>query len=152
MELQIKGGVVLIDDWQYYNLSRYKWYVGNRGYCVAYVNRKIIYMHRLILGISDPNIFCDHKNRNRLDNRISNLRISSKKDNSRNTSVRKNAKSKYLGVSFQYPEKYNYIKAKIRVDGKLIHLGTFKNEVDAARAYNEAALKYFGEYAALNHI
>ena len=150
MELEVKGGTVLIDDWQYYNISKYRWYIDNNGYAQSFFNKKITSMHRFILGITDPKIICDHINKNRLDNRLSNLRITDNKNNSRNTSSRKNALSKYLGVSFQYPNKYRYIKAKIRVDGKLIHLGTFKTEEDAALAYNNAAIKYFGEYASLN--
>ncbi len=40
--------------------------------------------------------------------------------------------------------------ASIRVDGKLLHLGYYGNEVEAAKAYDEAAIKHFGEYAKLN--
>jgi len=57
-------------------------------------------------------------------------------------------KRKYLGVSYNR----KYIRAKISVNGKNINLGYFKTEIDAAIAYNEAAIKYHGEFANLNKI
>lgn len=110
-------------------------------------------MHRLILGIHGlgRSVFGDHINHITNDNTRGNLRIATQKQNCRNITPR--GRSKYLGVSYQTcNNKYEYIKAKIRVDGKLLHIGTFKNEEDAALAYNEAAKIHFGEFANLNKI
>jgi hypothetical protein len=69
-------------------------------------------------------------------------------ENMRNKGKLKNTSSKYKGVSFHKRDKI--YTAHITIDKKLIHLGTFKNEIQAAMAYDEAAVKYFGEYANLN--
>lgn len=59
-------------------------------------------------------------------------------------------KSKYKGVS--YRPKYDDWQCHIMVNYKSIFLGTFKDEVTAAKTYNEAAIKYRGEKAKLNDI
>jgi hypothetical protein len=90
----------------------------------------------------------DHIDNNPLNNQKSNLRICSLKDNSKNSTKRNNTSSKYKGVYFEnYTKKY---KANIKVDYKTINLGRFLNEIDAAKAYDKAAIKYFGEFANLN--
>jgi hypothetical protein len=68
----------------------------------------------------------------------------------RNRSSAKESTSKYLGVSWNKGN--NKWMAYIRVDGTRYHLGYFITEKEAARAYNEAAKKYHGEYANLNII
>jgi hypothetical protein len=45
---------------------------------------------------------------------------------------------------------YAYWVARITVNKKRMSLGSFKSEIDAAKAYDEAALKYYGNYAKLN--
>lgn len=105
-------------------------------------------LHRFILDYTGD-LFIDHRNNNPLDNRRNNLRICDYYGNNRNK------KSKYNLIS-KTPTKYKgviiTIKASITVDGNVITLGTFTTEKEAAIAYNEAALKYFGEFAYLNEI
>jgi hypothetical protein len=92
----------------------------------------------------------DHINGNGLDNRIINLRICTQSQNLRNRGASINNKTGYKGVS--YDKKSNKFKAQIRVNKKNITLLTTNNLIDAARAYNNAAIKYFGEFAQLNVI
>lgn len=92
----------------------------------------------------------DHVNGNRLDNRRENLRICSKFDNMRNRGKQANNTAGYKGVF--YSIRARRWRAQIRVKGKSIHLGLFDETVDAAKAYNIAALAYFGEFAHLNEI
>lgn len=87
----------------------------------------------------------DHINRNTLDCRRSNLRLSDRSLNALNTEF----KNKYRGVGKTKTGKF---RAYIQKDGRQRHLGTFDAELDAAEAYNVAALELFGEYARLNDL
>ena len=111
--------------------------------------RKIIYLHRLIMG-ARPYQEVDHVNRNPLDNRCCNLRFCTKKQNGSNRGKNKNNKHQYKGTWFC--ETVGRWRAAITVDYKLIHLGYFNTKEEAALAYNIAAQKYFGEFACLNLI
>jgi hypothetical protein len=92
----------------------------------------------------------DHKNRNILDDRIENLRAANKSQNNMNSSSRRGSSSIYLGVSYDKVKKL--WRARIFTSNKNKHLGRFVNEVDAALAYNKAALLYHKEFANLNVI
>lgn len=92
----------------------------------------------------------DHEDRNPLNNHKNNLRFCTYSENSRNRGKPTTNTSGYKGVSwFKRDKKW---KAQIMVEGKGFCLGSFKNKIDAARAYNRAALKYHGEFACLNEI
>ena len=112
-------------------------------------NKKI---HRLvaeafILNLADlPCV--DHKNRNSLNNHLSNLRWCTRKENDQNRSKRKNTTSMYKGVCFD--KKANKWRAKIQHNGQQIHLGYFSDESDAGRAYDRKASELFGVFANLN--
>ena len=91
----------------------------------------------------------DHINNNGLDNRVDNLRVVTKRENSRNQSSRKvNANTTYAGVTWR--EHAHKWWARVRVDGKQVHLGYFNSAVDAAMAYDRANLYYFGDSDVLN--
>lgn len=100
----------------------------------------------------------DHKNQKKYDNRWVNLRECSESQNHANTGLQSNNTSGHKGVSWskQSGKWMAYIKVKDqgigKTDGKgqRIHLGFFVDKKDAARAYNAAALKYFGDFANLN--
>jgi hypothetical protein len=156
-ELIIKNGITFIDEEDLPLVSGHNWRVSAKGYVIDYKRidgkTKVIFMHRLILGLPEKYPLVDHINHNPLDNTRINLRTATYSENARNTTAR--GKSKYLGVSFQlckYKDKIYppYIKAKIRINGKNFHIGTFKTEIEAARAYNEVAKKHHGEFANLN--
>ncbi len=89
----------------------------------------------------------DHINQQTLDNRRSNLRLATNAQNQQNQSLSKNNKSGYKGV-YRNP-KGRWI-AQIRENGKSRYLGSFVSPLEAAHAYDTAALRLFGEFAFLN--
>ena len=148
MILNIKGVEVLLDSDFTINNN-----IDIRGnYAIITVNRKHILLHRIVMCVvNDRSKIVDHINGNTFDNRKCNLRIVNRNQNVWNRS-KQNSKttSKYKGVS--YRKDISKWHSRIKFNYKLIHLGHFKNEVDAALAYNNKATELFGEYAKLNII
>lgn len=140
---------VMVDDEDYEWLNKYNWSVCNcDGWLYAHtrINKKHTQMHRLIMGVTDPKIKTDHKDRNSFNCQRHNLRIATNSQNGANRTA--TGKSQYLGVFAVY--KSNRWRAQIKANGKFIYLGAFILEEDAAKAYDCAALKYHGEFANLN--
>ncbi len=150
-----RGQVALVDDEDYEWLNQWKWYAMKHPYGY-YAGRNItsginqqkkLKMHRVILGLTDPKTTGDHISGFTLDNRRCNLRVATTSENLRNqVKQRTPSTSKYKGLTFR-SNKYDI---RIVVNGKTIHLGSAKNELQGAKKYNEAAIKYFGEFARLN--
>lgn len=148
------------------DLDKFAWCAGNLNsnkpdvfYAMRTIylhpGRKSIYMARQILEriLDRPlikNEICDHINGDTLDNRRTNLRLSTKRENCRNMGKtrREGTTSEYKGVYWH--KLRNKWVASIRVDGKLLFLGYYKDEKQAAKEYDKAALKYFQEFAKLN--
>jgi hypothetical protein len=143
-----------VDVKDYYWLNSYKWIVyGNKNNFYAVRNSIVapnetrpVYMHRLIMN-PPKGLFVDHRNCDSLDNRRSNLRFATPSQNMQNRRKKKNTTSHYRGVWLLKNGKY---ESQITHKGKRIHLGWFDSEIAAARAYDEAAQKYHGEFARLN--
>ena len=94
-------------------------------------------------------VVVDHKYGEGLDNRRANLRLATPAQNSHNRSKGRNkTSSRYKGV-YLVKETKKW-RASICHNNKRIHLGFFKNETDAAKAYDGAAKEYFKEFASLN--
>lgn len=156
MEIALKGGAIaLIDDADYPLVSGRSWLLRKTScagllYAYAHLPRaggrqRIVLMHRLIL----PQVYgmvTDHINGNGLDNRRANLRICTQAENCRNSRKSKNNTVGFKGV-FRRGAKF---RAAIFVDGATIVLGRFSSPVEAARAYDSAAEKHYGEFAATN--
>jgi hypothetical protein len=148
-----KGKCVLVDADVFDELSPYNWYLNNHGdgYAARRTRDGIVYLHRVVVR-AGPSEQVDHRDLNTLDCRRQNLRIATDQQN--NANRRKHAgpnretSSKYKGVN--QPADYNKWIACITVNDKTLRVGTFKKEIDAARAYDAAARKYFGEFAFLN--
>jgi hypothetical protein len=141
-----QGYEAIIDDKDFALVSKYNWYY-NDGYAKAYHKGKRLRMHRLILNAKNGQQV-DHQNRNRLDNRHSNLRICTLQENNRNISMRKDNTSGYKGVSLD--KSTGHWKPLIHVDGKAKTCGQFKNKHHAALAYDLWAVDLHGEYASTN--
>lgn len=155
-----QGCVALVDDEDYDSLIPYQWYAfrGSRSQIIYaarshYVSNPVngksrtvkVYMHKQITGYAKT----DHKNRNGLDNRRENLRSATQTQNNANIPKRKGLhSSRFKGVSWS-PARSKW-EAKTSVNGKTIHLGRYISEIDAAKAYDRAAVEYFGEFALLN--
>lgn len=105
-----------------------------------------ILMHRYIAGDDSPHV--DHWDKNGLNNRDENLRKCDASQNGGNRKLNSNNTSGYKGVSWH--KKCKKWQAKIFVRGKLKSLGMFIDPIDGAKAYDRAAIKYFGEFASLN--
>lgn len=146
---KINESDVIIDEDMYYDIIKNIWHITKRGYVYGRVNDKQIQLHRYVMNYSGDN-YIDHINGNKLDNRRINLRIVTPQQNAMNKSSTKNSTSKYIGVSFHKRDK-NW-STSIRVNNQCIYLGSFDNEIDAAKARNKATIKYFGEYGKLNII
>jgi len=104
-------------------------------------------MHRAIMNPPDGTVV-DHINRNSLNNRRCNLRICTQKENLRNGRPSRRSTSRFKGVYFDKQTR-KWI-AKIGYNGKTIHLGSFEDEVEAAKAYDRKAYELFGDFAYLN--
>lgn len=155
--------IVDYEDFEW--LNQWDWTASkdlNTFYSKRYLERRSIYMHRVIMGVTDPKIQVDHINGDGLDNRKENLRICNQNQNSCNRRKKNKGRysSKYIGVYLYKPKiklknkvkSYEYWRAIIWLKYKAVYLGTFKNEIEAALAYNEAAKKYHKEFATLNKI
>jgi hypothetical protein len=147
--------VALVDDEDFEMLSKFHWWRGGNRKQYAYQsnsigNRRYRHkaMHRMIMGY--PDSFIDHRDGNGFDNRKENLRLCTQRQNTWNKSVQHNSKTGFRGVFFQ--KELGKFRALIRIDGKQKHIGCFSNAIDAAIAWNNQALKSWGEYARLNKI
>lgn len=147
-----QGKTALVDDSDYDYLNQWKWYAQKDRYTYYAVRRdgkRRMKMHRVILGLGyDSNLFPDHIDHNGLNNQRSNLRIATRSQNAANRSSIRTAVSKYKGVA---PMRKRW-QAHIVKDGVQKYIGLFKNEIDAALAYNIEAKKLHGEFAHLNAI
>lgn len=151
-----QGKYAIVDPDDYPRLAKYKWcavkqrriFYAQRIVTVGKRQRKNIQMHREIIKAEDGK-FCDHINRNGLDNRKANLRVVTPLENGWNKAKQRGKhSSKYKGVSwFRVDKKW---QARIQANGRKIFLGYFHDEIDAAKAYDNAALKYHGQFAVLN--
>ena len=141
------------EDYEWLNILR-GWRITTYGY--AQLSKRPFYflMHRLIMkgaGIPQPSNKheIDHINGNGLDNRKENLRWVTPSQNQHNRrKTKNNTYSKYKGVSWD--RQHKVWVAKISVNYKRIYLGGYKTEITTAKAYDQAAQKYFGKYAKLN--
>jgi hypothetical protein len=145
-------GEVLVDAADLELVSQYRWHFLKGGYAGAHGKAsdrtQTVLMHRLILDApSDMQV--DHINGDRLDNRRSNLRICTIAENRRNRRIDgRNNSTGFKGVI--KATGYERWRAEIRLNSQTIRLGRFGSPEEAARAYDEAARKYHGEFARLN--
>lgn len=139
----------LIDMEDYEKIKNYRWLIhGTKLYVKTNLNKpkRSQYLHKTVFGEYKKEI--DHINRLPWDNRKSNLREVNRSQNQQNRVSHKETVSKYKGVTWRIHE--NLWHSRIRFNGKLLHLGYFKTEKDAAIAYNKKASELYGDYAFQN--
>lgn len=149
--------IAIVSDEDYDWLSQYRWqvkktkcgwYAATPGYIDG--RRVTTFMHKRILNIpfGDKKTQGDHKNHNTLDNRRENLRICSHSQNGMNRGKGRNNTSGYKGVSWGATNKK--WKVTIQRDKKSLFIGYFDDKIEAAKAYDNAALELHGEFANTN--
>ena len=143
-----KGDIFYFDKEDFDKISKYTWRLSHNGYMQTTITKrpmkKIIEMHSYIMNNDYKSGFVvDHINRNKCDNRKTNLRIVNRNMNGFNISKQINNTSGKTGVSFN--KKNNNYMAYICCKNKRIYLGSFYNYDDAVKARAAAELKYFGE-------
>jgi hypothetical protein len=130
-------------------VKKHKWSLSS-GYVCTRINKRLSFLHRMITNCP-KNLYTDHKSGDILDNRSSNLRICDKQQNAWNQRKSKRGSSLFKGVSWN--KLLNSWRADIKISKEQSKfLGSFKSQRKAAVAYNQAALKYYGEFARLNII
>jgi hypothetical protein len=146
-----RGKFAIVDEADYECLSQFKWqahkdrstFYAVRSTPAVNGKRGVIRMHQVLVGEG-----CDHKDGNGLNNARANLRPATIRQNNCNQGVRSDNTSGYKGVSWHKAAKQ--WQARISVDGERKILGYYNTPEEAARAYDEAALLYHGEFANTN--
>lgn len=164
-----QGKVAIVDDEDHEWLNQYAWSCNPYGYAVSSVLepdgiRRTKYMHRLIMQPPDeynvgpsgrkyPKYLVDHIDGDTRNNQRSNLRICTHAESLQNRGkFASGIYSVYKGVYLDKQNSRNPWKVKIKRDKEYIHIGMFATELEAAIAYNNAAVKYHGEFARLNKL
>ena len=146
-----------VDDADFEWLNQFNWkalITNSNVYAVRSIRndngtRDTICMHRLILNMpKNSKLEGDHKDHDGLNNQRNNLRKATSTQNRRNTRKRGRKSSKYLGVHWSKCIK-RWIAA-ITINRKSKHIGTYTSETLAARAYDQAAIIHFKEFANTN--
>lgn len=133
-----------VDEEDYRRFAGFRWYMSENGYAIADTYRKKpadlpakLRLHRLIL-LPEDGMDVDHINHDRLDNQRSNLRVCTRSQNLGNNDC--------IGVAiYKGPTSVTW-RARISVDNKTVHLGSFSTSEEATRAFKEAAIRYRGEF------
>lgn len=152
----IVQGTVLVDDEDFNEVSKFKWWLHGKYAARSVklsekhlISTRSVLMHRLLMN-TPKGMDTDHINGNKLDNRRSNLRVCNRAENKRNTPRHIDNQTGFKGVTTNKYSKKNPFIAAITLNGKRIYIGCFANAEDAAKAYDEAAIKHFGIFAQTN--
>ncbi|MEN6578865.1 MAG: HNH endonuclease [Phycisphaerales bacterium] len=127
-------------------LSRWKWHLSN-GYVIRQDREQTLFMHRLIMQPADGMVV-DHIDRNKANNCRFNLRVCTPLENARNRRRSSRTRSQFKGV--EYAKRLKKWYAKWRYNNRGRRLGYFDTEIEAARGYDLAAVRWFGEFACPN--
>lgn len=136
-------GSFLIDANMYHKIKEYCWRMHSCGYAVSTEGGSNLYLHRLLCNPPDG-MDVDHINRNKLDNRMSNLRVCTHRHNSMNKNISPLNKSGVNGVHFD--KKSQKWRAEITDEHGRVYLGVYSNFDEAVQVRKNAEIKYFGEF------
>lgn len=143
------GEKFIIDSEDLNLVKDYCWRINkNTGYVIANSRdgtNKIVWLHRLVMNVTDQSICVDHSDWNKSNNRKANLRIATKSENNINIKRKINNTSGYTGVTIN-KRTGKYI-ARISKDNKRFYLGTFNTFEEAVRARHEAEIIIHGEWS-----
>lgn len=146
-----RGRVTIVDKADYEMLRHLSWHVTAKGYarhCERYLDTsRSVAMHRMIM-LPESGQEVDHINGDRLDNRRCNLRLCSRAENGRNRRRQRSSSFRFKGARKDW--RRGKWQAYIKDDGIQRHLGCFESETEAARAYDAAAMRLFGDFARTN--
>lgn len=138
----------MVDDEDYEWACLHTWHLTAKGYAATHFSgNSKLRMHREIIK-APPGIEVDHIDGNKLNNCRSNLRLATTAQNQANR-VMRNKDTGYIGVSFDPRSPSPYV-ARISKDNKILHIGRYKDPVEAAKDYDKKALELRGEFAVLN--
>lgn len=146
--MELTGGhIAQFDSHRFNDFRKYRWSLASidkagKGYVCTWINNAMAKMHHLVLGK-----FADHIDRDRLNNKLSNLRFASHSDNMSNVGLHKGYNNIYKGV---YKRKNGTYFAQIIYNKKLFYLGSYYDPLDAALAYDKSLIKFRGETATTN--
>lgn len=157
-EIQLtQGQIAIVDDEDYDALNAFKWYAWWSKYTETFYavrNTPLgggkwgrLHMHRFVTSAPED-MHVDHINKNTLDNSKENLRVCPASENQRNRGKQQNNTSGFKGVYFH--KACNKWCARIGIENKKLHLGLFTDILEAARAYDKAALELHGAFARTN--
>jgi hypothetical protein len=153
----INGDLFTVDDDDYDKVAGHNWTIIFQKNSKAVMgltrcaNGKVVRLHRLIMGLTEGDgKVVDHIDGDPTNNCKSNLRVCDQRGNRCNSGRRLNNYSGFKGVS--YHKSHKSYQAVIAYNGKVKYIGTFKDPVEAAKAFNEEAIKIHGEFARLNDI
>jgi len=150
-----RGFVAIVDEDDYAELNRFKWYVARSGLGRNYAHRMssangkrlCISMHRSIARPPRGKII-DHIDGDGLNNTRANLRFCTASQNNRNRIKRAACHSRFKGVTWKADAKLWF--AQIASDKVKYNIGYFKDEIEAARAYDKEALRLHKDFARIN--
>lgn len=137
----------IFDKEDYDKIKMYCWRISPKGYVVANAKNgtnKTIWLHRIVMGVTDPNIYVDHKDWNTFYNRKENLRIATKSENNMNIHRKSNNTSGYTGVTMN--NSGNWL-ARISKNGIRYNLGTYKSFKQAVDVRHKAELLFHNEWS-----
>jgi len=145
----------IVDDGDYEYLLQWKWHFQpsithpEAGYAIRAVSPgEMLFMHQAVIGrIHGKEI--DHRDGNGLNNQRSNLRHATHRQNCFNVGPQRGRKFKgaYLELGTRHRNKW---RCRIKVNGRLLSVGRFPTEIEAAKAFDRSAIVFHGEFARLN--
>lgn len=147
---QNESGRVIVDLEKIEEVKNHKWYLDKWGYANAKINGKLVFMQNFIYGELQKGEIVDHIDRNPLNNKTENLRLSNKSTNAMNSKKSKNNTSGVVGVS--YSKQNQRWRAYISYDGKRKDLGMYEAFEEAVKVRLEAEKQHHKEFACQKHL